>query len=52
MVEGMVAGMEAAGHMQDGYYVPNKHMMYAAQVLTKGFTRAWSRRSAALPAVR
>jgi 4-hydroxyphenylacetate 3-monooxygenase len=22
MVEGMVVGMEAAGHMQDGYYVP------------------------------
>jgi len=35
MVEGMVAGMEAAGHMQDGYFVPNKHMMYAAQVLTQ-----------------
>ena len=35
MVEGMVVGMEAAGHMQDGYYVPNKHMMYAAQVLTQ-----------------
>jgi 4-hydroxyphenylacetate 3-monooxygenase len=35
MVEGMVAGMEAAGHVQDGYYVPNKHMMYAAQVLTQ-----------------
>src|SRR5438105_2791522 len=35
MVEGMVAGMEAAGHMQGGYYVPNKHMMYAAQVLTQ-----------------
>jgi len=35
MVEGMVVGMEAAGHMQDGCYVPNKHMMYAAQVLTQ-----------------
>jgi 4-hydroxyphenylacetate 3-monooxygenase len=35
MVEGMVVGMEAAGHMQGGYYVPNKHMMYAAQVLTQ-----------------
>ena len=35
MVEGMVAGMEAAGHMQDGYYVPHKHLMYAAQVLTQ-----------------
>jgi len=35
MVEGMVAGMEAAGHMQDGCWVPNKHLMYAAQVLTQ-----------------
>jgi 4-hydroxyphenylacetate 3-monooxygenase len=35
MVEGMVVGMEAAGHMQGGYYVPDKHMMYAAQVLTQ-----------------
>jgi 4-hydroxyphenylacetate 3-monooxygenase len=35
MVEGMVVAMESAGHMQDGYYVPNKHMMYAAQVLTQ-----------------
>jgi 4-hydroxyphenylacetate 3-monooxygenase len=35
MVEGMVAGMEAAGHIEGGYYVPNKHMMYAAQVLTQ-----------------
>src|SRR5436305_3380589 len=35
MVEGMVWGMEAAGHMQDGYWVPDKHMMYAAQVLTQ-----------------
>jgi len=35
MVEGMVVGMEAAGRLQDGYYVPDKHMMYAAQVLTQ-----------------
>src|SRR5260370_23051260 len=35
MVESMVAGMEAAGHLQNGYYVPDKHMMYAAQVLTQ-----------------
>jgi 4-hydroxyphenylacetate 3-monooxygenase len=35
MVDAMVCGMEAAGHMQDGYYVPNKHFMYAAQVLTQ-----------------
>ena len=35
MVESMMVGMEVAGHLQDGYYVPNKHMMYAAQVLTQ-----------------
>jgi len=32
MVDAMVCGMEAGGHMQDGYYVPNKHFMHAAQV--------------------
>src|SRR2546423_13033336 len=31
MVEGMVVGIEAAGHMQDGYWVPDQHTMYAAQ---------------------
>jgi 4-hydroxyphenylacetate 3-monooxygenase len=35
MVKGMVWGMETAGHMQDGYFVPDKHLMYAAQVLTQ-----------------
>jgi len=35
MVEGMVVGMESAGHMEGGHYVPHKHMMYAAQVLTQ-----------------
>jgi len=35
MVEAMLTGMEAAGHMQDGAFVPNKHFMYAAQVLTQ-----------------
>lgn len=35
MVEGMVWGMEAKGHLQDGYFVPDKHLMYAAQVLTQ-----------------
>jgi 4-hydroxyphenylacetate 3-monooxygenase len=35
MVEGMVAAMEANGHTQDGYFVPAKHLMYAAQVLTQ-----------------
>ncbi|HZT87560.1 MAG TPA: 4-hydroxyphenylacetate 3-hydroxylase N-terminal domain-containing protein [Stellaceae bacterium] len=35
MVEGMVCAMEAAGHQEDGYFVPHKHFMYAAQVLTQ-----------------
>jgi 4-hydroxyphenylacetate 3-monooxygenase len=35
MVDGMVSGMETAGHMQGGAYVPNKHFMYSAQVLTQ-----------------
>jgi 4-hydroxyphenylacetate 3-monooxygenase len=35
MVEGMVCGMEAKGHMEAGYFVPDKHLMYAAQVLTQ-----------------
>jgi 4-hydroxyphenylacetate 3-monooxygenase len=35
MVEGMVCGMEAAGHVENGAFVPDKHLMYAAQVLTQ-----------------
>jgi 4-hydroxyphenylacetate 3-monooxygenase len=35
MVEGMVWGMEAKGHMEGPYFVPDKHLMYAAQVLTQ-----------------
>jgi len=35
MVAAMVCGMEAAGHLAEGYFVPNKHYMYAAQVLTQ-----------------
>ena len=35
MVDGMVAGMEATGHLHDGWWVPDKHLMYAAQVLTQ-----------------
>ena len=35
MVEAMVYGMEAAGRMHEGAYVPHKHFMYAAQVLTQ-----------------
>src|SRR5580692_7087636 len=35
MVDGMLAGMEAEGVMRGEWYVPNKHLMYAAQVLTQ-----------------
>jgi 4-hydroxyphenylacetate 3-monooxygenase len=35
MVSAMLAGMEAEGSMRGEYYVPNKHYMYSAQVLTQ-----------------
>src|SRR6266516_4020094 len=35
MVNAMMAGMEAEGTMLGEWYVPNKHFMYAAQVLTQ-----------------
>ena len=34
-VEGLLWGMESAGGMVQGYYVPNASMMYAAQVQTQ-----------------
>ena len=35
MVEAMLSGMEASGSKCGEYWVPNKHFMYAAQVLTQ-----------------
>jgi len=35
MVHAMLAGMESEGTLRNGYWVPNRHMMYAAQVLTQ-----------------
>ncbi len=35
MVHAMLAGMESEGMLRNGYWVPNRHMMYAAQVLTQ-----------------
>jgi 4-hydroxyphenylacetate 3-monooxygenase len=35
MVNAMLAGMEAEGEMRGEWYVPNKHYMYSAQVLTQ-----------------
>ncbi|MET4291155.1 4-hydroxyphenylacetate 3-monooxygenase [Bradyrhizobium sp. LB8.2] len=32
LIEGMVYGMEAAGNMRGEYYLPNRNLMYAAQV--------------------
>jgi 4-hydroxyphenylacetate 3-monooxygenase len=35
MVEAMLSGMEASGSKHGDYWVPNKHFMYSAQVLTQ-----------------
>jgi 4-hydroxyphenylacetate 3-monooxygenase len=35
MVEAMLSGMEASGNAFGEYWVPNKHFMYSAQVLTQ-----------------
>jgi len=35
MVNAMMAGMEAEGTMRGEWYVPNRHFMYSAQVLTQ-----------------
>jgi 4-hydroxyphenylacetate 3-monooxygenase len=35
MVNAMLVGMEAAGHQWGEYYLPNRHYMYSAQVLTQ-----------------
>src|ERR1700674_1106080 len=35
MVNAMLAGMEAAGNKWGEYYLPNRHYMYSAQVLTQ-----------------
>ena len=35
MVNAMLAGMEATGNKWGEYYLPNRHHMYSAQVLTQ-----------------
>jgi 4-hydroxyphenylacetate 3-monooxygenase len=35
MVEAMLAGMEASGSRRGGYFLPNRHVVYAAQVMTQ-----------------
>jgi 4-hydroxyphenylacetate 3-monooxygenase len=35
MVNAMMSGMEASGSQDGEWYVPNKHFMYSAQVLTQ-----------------
>src|ERR1700754_3434804 len=35
MVEAMLSGMEASGTHHEGWWGPNKHFMYSAQVLTQ-----------------
>src|SRR5215468_10642014 len=35
MVEGMLSGMEASGGKRGEFYLPNRHLMYSAQVVTQ-----------------
>jgi 4-hydroxyphenylacetate 3-monooxygenase len=35
MVEGLVAGMEAKGAFHGPYFIPDRHLLYAAQTLTQ-----------------
>jgi 4-hydroxyphenylacetate 3-monooxygenase len=35
MVEAMLSGMEASGGMRGEFYLPNRHMVYTAQVITQ-----------------
>jgi 4-hydroxyphenylacetate 3-monooxygenase len=35
MVEGLLFGIEASGRMRGDYYLPNRHLVYAAQVTTQ-----------------
>lgn len=35
MVDGLVHGMEAKGTVRNGYYIPDAHLLYSAQVLTQ-----------------
>jgi 4-hydroxyphenylacetate 3-monooxygenase len=35
MVEAMLSGMEASGGKRGEFYVPNRHLLYAAQVITQ-----------------
>jgi 4-hydroxyphenylacetate 3-monooxygenase len=35
LVEGLLCGMETKGHMVGPYYVPDRHLLYSAQVLTQ-----------------
>lgn len=37
MVEGLLYGTEAAGSMHNGYYIPDRNLIYAAQVVTQEF---------------
>jgi 4-hydroxyphenylacetate 3-monooxygenase len=35
MVEGMLSGMEASGSKRGEFYLPSRHLLYAAQVVTQ-----------------
>ena len=50
MVNAMLSGMEASGSQIGEWYVPNKHFMYSAQVLTQELYPRVVRQSAISPA--
>jgi 4-hydroxyphenylacetate 3-monooxygenase len=35
LIDGMVRGMEAGGGLRNGYYLPDRHLLYAAQVYSQ-----------------
>jgi 4-hydroxyphenylacetate 3-monooxygenase len=35
MVDGLLSGMEASGDQRGAFYLPNRHLVYAAQVVTQ-----------------
>ena len=37
MVEAMLSGMEASGSKRGEFFLPSRHLLYAAQVVTQDF---------------
>ena len=53
MVDAMLSGMEASGGQRGAFYLPNRHMVYAAQVRDAGAVSAADQPASAIwPAAR